>query len=84
VWLAKNEGKSLQEAIEGLGLKTVSQDELEAIVDKVVADNAELIRERGDACFGVLMGAAMKSLRGKADASQVGRALREKMKEKVK
>jgi glutamyl-tRNA(Gln) amidotransferase subunit E len=80
IWLSKNEGKSVQEAISTLGLRAVSEDELEDIVDKVIADHREVIRERGEAALGILMGIAMKSLRGKVDASQISRLLQKKLK----
>ncbi len=79
VWLSKNEGKSVQEAIGGLGLKAVSTDELETMIAKVVADNRKLIQERGEASFGVLMGIIMKDLRGKIDPGQASKMLREKL-----
>ncbi len=79
VWLSRNEGKSVQEAIGGLGLKTVSTDELETMIEKVVADNRKLIQERGEASFGVLMGIIMKDLRGKIDPGQASKMLKEKL-----
>jgi glutamyl-tRNA(Gln) amidotransferase subunit E len=83
-WLSRNEGKDVQEAIESLGFKAVSEDELDALVEKTMADNAKLIQERGEGSFGVLMGIVMRSLRGKIDAAQVSKVLKEKMKEKMK
>ncbi len=83
-WLSRNEGKSVQEAIESLGLKTVPEGDLDALVEKAMADNVKLIQERGEGSFGVLMGIVMKSLRGKVDSSQVSKVLKEKMNEKVK
>lgn len=80
VWLSKNEDKSIQEAISSLGLKAVSEDYLNAFVDKVVAENRKLIQERGEASFGILMGYIMKDLRGKVDAAQISKMLKEKMK----
>jgi glutamyl-tRNA(Gln) amidotransferase subunit E len=79
-WLSKNEGKSVQEAISTLGLTAVSEDELEDIVDKVIADHREVIRERGEAALGILMGIVMKSLRGKVDAAKISRLLEKKLK----
>jgi glutamyl-tRNA(Gln) amidotransferase subunit E len=79
VWLSKNEGKSVQQALEGLGLKIMSGEELEKYVDKVIGENRKLIQERGEAGFGVLMGLLMKDLRGKVDASVVSSLLREKL-----
>jgi glutamyl-tRNA(Gln) amidotransferase subunit E len=84
IWLSRNEGKSVEEAIESLGLKTASGDELDAVIEKVIADNRKLIQERGEASFGILMGAIMKSLRGKVDSSQASRALKEKLKKMMR
>ena len=84
VWLSKNEGKNVQDAISSLGLKSVSADELESLIDKIIADNQKLVQERGEGSFSVLMGIAMRGLRGKTDPSQVSRALREKLKEAAK
>jgi len=79
VWLSKNEGKGIQEAISSLGLKAISEDDLNAFVDKVVAENRKLIQERGEASFGIIMGYIMKDLRGKVDAAQISKMLKEKM-----
>ena len=84
VWLSKNEGKNVQDAISSLGLKSVSADELESLIDKIIADNKKLVQERGEGSFSVLMGIAMRDLRGRTDPSQVSRALREKLKEAAK
>jgi glutamyl-tRNA(Gln) amidotransferase subunit E len=81
VWMSKNEGKTVQEAIVSLGLKTVSEDELEALVNKVIAENKKLIQERREGSLGVLMGIIMKNFRGKVGAAQVNRMLKEKLKE---
>jgi glutamyl-tRNA(Gln) amidotransferase subunit E len=78
-WLSKNEGRSVQEAIKALGLKTVSNDDLMTLIEKAIADNGELIKEKGEASFGILMGMIMKNLRGKIDAAQVSKVLREKL-----
>jgi glutamyl-tRNA(Gln) amidotransferase subunit E len=80
VWLSKNEGKSVQEAIVGLGLKAVSADKLETMIEKVVADNKKLVQERGEASFSTLMGIIMKDLRGKIDPGQASKILKEKLK----
>jgi glutamyl-tRNA(Gln) amidotransferase subunit E len=84
VWLSKNEGKILQDAITSLGLTAVSRDELGALVDKVISEHRKLIQERGEASLGPLMGVVMKELRGKIDAGEVSKLLKEKMKEITK
>ncbi|MBE0519906.1 Glu-tRNA(Gln) amidotransferase subunit GatE [Candidatus Bathyarchaeota archaeon] len=84
VWLSSHENKNVREAIKSLGLKTISENELRAFVEKVIEDNRSLIRERGENSFGVFMGIIMKELRGKVDAALVSRVLREKLKEFVR
>jgi len=81
VWLSKNEGKTLQDAITSLGLTAVSRDDLGALVDKVISEHKKLIQERGEASLGPLMGVVMKELRGKIDAGEVSKLLKEKLKE---
>jgi len=84
IWLSKNEGKSLENAMASLGLKTVSRDDLGAFVDKVISEHKKLIQERGEASVGPLMGVIMKELRGKIDAGEVSKLLKEKLKEITK
>jgi glutamyl-tRNA(Gln) amidotransferase subunit E len=84
IWLSKNEGKNVKEAISSLGLKTVSEEELETTIEKVIADNEKLIQQRGEASLGILMGIIMKQLRGKTDATQAGNVLKEKLKTRQK
>ena len=83
-WLSKNEEKTVQDAIIELGLQTVSHSELEKFLTKIVEENKELIKKRGESSFGVLMGAAMNNLRGKADAAHVSKLLKQKLGEALK
>ncbi|MGB9960048.1 MAG: Glu-tRNA(Gln) amidotransferase subunit GatE [Candidatus Bathyarchaeales archaeon] len=78
-WLAKNEGKSLKEAVENLGLKTLSIEELEKLIDGVIARNKGLIEKAASKAFGPLMGMVMKEVRGKADAELVSSLIRKKL-----
>jgi glutamyl-tRNA(Gln) amidotransferase subunit E len=79
-WLSKHEGKSLQDAVDNLGLKMFSKAELEGVVDRVVAKNKRSIEGLGNKAFGLLMGAVMKEVRGKADPELVAKLLRERLK----
>jgi glutamyl-tRNA(Gln) amidotransferase subunit E len=79
VWLSKNEGKSLQDAVEALGLKMFSKAELAKLVDRVIAENKQSVDQLGQKAFGMLMGAVMKEVRGKADPSVVSELLKEKL-----
>jgi glutamyl-tRNA(Gln) amidotransferase subunit E len=79
VWLSKNEGKSLQDAVEDLGLKMFSKAELAKLVDRIVAENQQSVDRLGQKAFGMLMGAVMKEVRGKADPAVVSELLKEKL-----
>ncbi len=80
VWLSKNEGKSLQDAVDALGLKMFSKAELSLLVNRVVAENKQSVDQMGQKAFGMLMGVVMKEVRGKADPSVVSALLREQLK----
>jgi glutamyl-tRNA(Gln) amidotransferase subunit E len=80
VWFSKNEGKNLQDAVGALGLKMFSKAELEKLIDRVLAENSQLVDQMGQKAFGTLMGVVMKEVRGKADAGLVSKLLRERLK----
>jgi glutamyl-tRNA(Gln) amidotransferase subunit E len=80
-WLCKNEDKTIQEAVEALGLQSISHDNLKKLIGKIVEDNKDLVKKRREGSFGALMGFAMNDLRGKADAAIVSEILKEKIRE---
>ena len=80
-WLSKHENKGMREAVSGLGLEIISEDELRRFIEKAIADNRSVIQERGEKSFGILMGVVMKRLRGKVDAALVSKLLRKRLKE---
>jgi glutamyl-tRNA(Gln) amidotransferase subunit E len=80
VWLSENDGKSLQDAVDALGLKMFSTTELALLVDRIIAENNQAVDRMGQRAFGMLMGVVMKEVRGKADPSIVRALLRERLK----
>lgn len=72
-----------QESIQKHGLKKMGEDEVEAIINNLIASNDDLINERGMAAMGSLMGLAMKELKGKADGKLVNRLVKEKLIKKI-
>jgi glutamyl-tRNA(Gln) amidotransferase subunit E len=80
VWLSENDGKSLQDAVDALGLKMFSTTELALLVDRIIAENNQAVDRMGQRAFGMLMGVVMKEVRGKADPSIVSALLRERLK----
>ncbi len=79
-WLSKNEGKTVQDATIALGLKMFTEADLAPIIDRIVAANTAQIEKMGKNAFGMLMGAAMKEVRGKANPELVNKLLRERLK----
>jgi glutamyl-tRNA(Gln) amidotransferase subunit E len=83
-WLSKHEDKSIQEAINSLGLGMLSKVELEKIVDTIIGANKSLIKEQGANAFGPIMGLVMKEVRGKANAKSVGEVIKKKLEDSEK
>jgi glutamyl-tRNA(Gln) amidotransferase subunit E len=79
-WLSKNEGKTVQNAVDTLGLKMFSEKELSPIIDRLIASNKASFDKLGKNAFGMLLGATMKEVRGKANSELVGKLLRERLK----
>jgi Glu-tRNA(Gln) amidotransferase subunit E-like FAD-binding protein len=77
--LSSGEARDVTEAVKKLGLKAMTDDELEALVSQVVARNRSLISERGDRAFSVLMGEVMKVARGRVDGGRVSSAIKRRM-----
>ncbi len=77
--MAENPNASTSEVLEKLGLRVVSLDEVRRLVDRIIEESAELLRERGEKAFKIVMGKAMSILRGKVD----GRLVSEVVKERV-
>ena len=62
---------------EELGLKPADTGDLAEIVEKVIADRLDFVKERGMGAMGPLMGVVMKECGGAADGKQVSALLRE-------
>ena len=79
-WLSKNDDKTVQDATTALGLKMFTEADLAPIIDRIIATNKAQIEKLGKNAQGMLMGAAMKEVRGKANPELVGKLLREHLK----
>ncbi len=79
VWLSKNVGKSLGDAVKSLNLQMFSKAELEALVDRAIAANRQSVDKLGKNAFGLLMGIVMKEVRGRADPELVSKLLKERL-----
>ena len=79
-WLSKNQGKTVRDAVNALGLKMFTEADLSPIVDRVVAANKQQVDRLGKGAYGMLMGSVMKEVRGKANPEMVAKLLRERLK----
>jgi aspartyl-tRNA(Asn)/glutamyl-tRNA(Gln) amidotransferase subunit B len=76
------EGGDPAAVVESKGLGRAGEDELEAIVERAIADNAdavEKIRSGKDAAIGAIVGAVMRETKGRADGGEVQRLIRAKL-----
>lgn len=79
-WFSKNDGKTVQDAVDALGLKMFTEEELAPILDRVIAANKASVDKLGKNAFGMLMGSTMKEVRGKANPELVGKLLKDRLK----
>jgi glutamyl-tRNA(Gln) amidotransferase subunit E len=80
VWLSKHEDSSVKKAVESLGLGMISEAELEKLVDRLLEENKDLVKQKGEGAFGVLMGLIMKQYRGRVEAEKASELLKRKLK----
>lgn len=72
--------KTIEDAIKNSSIESISQSELEKIIDKILSDNIEIIKNQKERAMGPLMGIAMKNLRGKVSGETLNRIMLEKIK----
>jgi len=63
--IGKGESKDLNEAIQKLGLKRISDRELASIIRQIIEKERKLIQEKGEKAFSPLMGMVMQEVRGR-------------------
>jgi aspartyl-tRNA(Asn)/glutamyl-tRNA(Gln) amidotransferase subunit B len=76
------EGGDPAAVVESKGLGRADSSELEAIVERALADNAdavEKIRAGKDSAIGAIVGAVMRETKGRADGGEVQRLIRERL-----
>jgi glutamyl-tRNA(Gln) amidotransferase subunit E len=71
-------GSTVDAAIAQLA-PSVSREELEAVIKKIVADRAEFVAQKGKAALGPLMGVVMKEVRGSVDGRVVSEILKKEI-----
>ncbi|MGI9011665.1 MAG: Glu-tRNA(Gln) amidotransferase subunit GatE [Nitrososphaeraceae archaeon] len=71
--------KSVDESITVLGIKSISDEELEKIIDKIIEDNILIIQEKGMEATSALMGKCMTVLRGKVNGKKINDLINNKL-----
>jgi glutamyl-tRNA(Gln) amidotransferase subunit E len=69
--LAANSNSTIEEAIKATGMTTVSSDDIQRTVERIVQERVDYVKAQGDRASGGLMGVVMKELKGKADGKTV-------------
>jgi len=83
-WLSKNSSCTVEDAIQELGMRMLSEHELLRIIDKIIEFNADLIKEKGEGAYGKIMGLVMSEVRGSADPAEVTRLIRTRIGETMR
>ncbi|MEM1566647.1 MAG: Glu-tRNA(Gln) amidotransferase subunit GatE [Candidatus Bathyarchaeia archaeon] len=78
-WLAQHEGKTLHEAIQSLGLKMLSEKELEEIVEKTIRINKETVEKYRKESFHIIVSSVMREVRGRANPEKVIEIIKKKL-----
>jgi len=78
-WQTKNLQANPTDGVKGLGLRMLTQQELEQIIDKHIEKNKKLVDEKGEGAFSSLMGSVMSEVRGSTDARAVSETLRKRL-----
>jgi glutamyl-tRNA(Gln) amidotransferase subunit E len=77
--IMKKESKSVKDALNSLNLTEINDEELNTILDKILDDNVQIIKEKGINSIGALMGKSMNMLRGKVDGYKINEYLKQKL-----
>ncbi len=83
-YIAKHSGTTPIEAAEKLGLTRISEEELDKIIEDAINQNMNIIMEKPEKAFKIIMGTVMKIVRGKIDGKTVAEHVRRKLQEILK
>ncbi len=81
-WLSKNPQSNPHDAVKQLGLRMLSRDELEQLIQNKVTQNLSWVGEQGERAEGRLLGIVMAEVRGRADPKLVAEIVRRKLTKK--
>ena len=82
LWRSIASGITVEQAIEKLA-PTISREELESIIKKIIADRMEFIQQKKMAALGPLMGVVMVEVRGSVDGKVVSEILKRQINQAI-
>ena len=71
-------GNTIEEVLQKLA-PTVSREDLESIIHKIIADRSDFVLQKGQAALGPLMGVVMSEVRGSVDGKMVSEILKKEI-----
>jgi glutamyl-tRNA(Gln) amidotransferase subunit E len=78
-YISSHPHESLRDAIQNCNLTIVREDDIKQVIQKIVIERREFIKQRGHEALGPLMGLVMNELRGKADGKLISTLLQEEL-----
>lgn len=78
-WQSKNPRSDPRSGVKELGLRMITERELEEIIDRHMKKNSKLVEQKGAAAFSSLMGSVMSEVRGSIEPKIVTEKLKEKL-----
>ncbi|MCP4761469.1 MAG: Glu-tRNA(Gln) amidotransferase subunit GatE [archaeon] len=84
IYVCKHPKVTIAETVKKMDITSMSQEDLDEIVYKVIPKFEKLIEERGLGAMGPIMGAVMKEARGKIDGKLVNQAVKKEIEKRMK
>ena len=75
---------SIEQIKENLKIESISVEDLKKVINEIVKNNLDLIKEKDMRAMGPLMGEVMKKVRGKIDGAIVSKELKNALQTKLK
>ena len=79
--LANEKELKVKDVTERLNLKKINKQQLEEIIDEIIRDKKELIIEKREYAFKIIMGIVMEKVRGKIDGKEVSEIIARKIRD---
>mgnify|MGYP001047577053 CR=1 FL=1 len=81
--LCRDPDLDVDSAVRSIGSRKMGEEELAEYLGRLVDENSDIVKERGEDALKPLMGIAMKELKGKASGSAIHRILAERVAKKL-